>query len=62
MKFFYEKPMQVKFKEKECDWQAGIAYGDKIICCCCGALIKAKDIEEIIPLTWIDITESIIGE
>ena len=67
MKFF-EKPTQVKFydSENEC-WLGGIAYGDVIICGCCGSILEIADFEnpdkEIKEYPkWLNISEEIIGE
>ena len=67
MKFFYEKPTQVKFKESpdvfdEPRWIGGIALEDKVICCECGALVECDDIDEIIDFPWVNISEEILGD
>ena len=67
MKFFYDKPTQVKFKEKPevsdtPRWIGGIAYGDQVICGECGAIVECHDIGEIINLSWVDISEEILGD
>ena len=67
MKFFYEKPTQVKFKECECyvdepHWIGGIAYENFVICCECGATVDCSEIEEIIELPWVDISQEILGD
>ena len=64
---YFDKPMMVKFIEKEeaCDephWTGGIAYYHEIICGECGCVVDLDDVEEIIPLSWISISEEIMGE
>lgn len=45
VKHFYENPTQVLFWELEIeDYVGGIAYGDVIICGCCGGAIEIEDI------------------
>ena len=75
MPYFFETPTQVKFldeAEDEPKYKGGIAYGDVIVCGCCGGVVEIGDLLEhfseqeanliIIPLEWIDISEAIIGE
>ena len=75
MPYFFETPTQVKFlddAEDELKYRGGIAYGDVIVCGCCGGVVEISDLLEcfseqeanliIIPLEWIDISEAIIGE
>ena len=70
-KNYFENPTQVKFYDQFCkDYKFGIAYRDEIICGCCGGIFEIdeiieecpKDIQPIITLKWIDITDSIEGE
>ena len=55
------------------NFTGGIAFEDKIICGCCGGVISIDELYEgadedkftgevIIPMEWIDISETIIGE
>ena len=75
MPYFFETPTQVKFfddAEDEPKYKGGIAYGDVIVCGCCGSVVEISDLLQyysdkeanlvIIPLEWIDISEAIIGE
>ena len=75
MPYFFETPTQVKFldnAEDELKYKGGIAYGDVIVCGCCGGVVEISDLLEyfsdeeanliIIPLEWIDISEDIMGE
>lgn len=75
MPYFFETPTQVKFlddAEDELKYKGGIAYGDVIVCGCCGGVVEINDLLEyfseqeakliIIPLEWTDISEAIIGE
>ena len=44
---FYDLPTQVKFYDFDSDepsWIGGIAFEDKIICGCCGAVFEISDI------------------
>ena len=43
---FENEPMQVMFYDGE-DYSVGIAYGDKIICSCCGGLFGIEDVVEM---------------
>lgn len=66
MKKFYEKPTQVRFLENEHitdepHWIGGIAFEDKVICGECGAVIELNDIEAIVELHWISISDEILG-
>ena len=67
MKKFYEVATQVKFIESadvvdEPHWIGGIAYQDYIICCECGSIIELSDIEDIVELPWVSISDEVIGE
>lgn len=69
MTAYYENPTQVcfvdPFESEECGerrWLGGIAHQDFIICGECGGTIELADIDEIIDLPWISISESIIGD
>jgi len=64
MKEYYEQPTQVIFIEeeallergpKEVYWGTGIAYGDVVICNCCGGAISLKEIAYIFEFEdWFD--------
>ena len=59
-KLFFEAPTQVNFYDNG-KYHGGIAYQDKIICGCCGAVIplnlfKEGEVEE---LRWQDISTAI---
>ena len=71
---YFEKPTQVMFYDPDSTdrdvppYSAGIAYGDKIICACCGGVFSIEEIEEtakfddkepLIILPWIDFHEDI---
>lgn len=69
MKLFYDVPTQVKFlniNEEDNSWLGGIAYGEIIICMCCGGVINIEeylgDGGEIIELEWIDLNEEVVGD
>lgn len=67
MKKFYEVPTQVKFIESadvvdEPHWIGGIAYQDYVICGECGGIIDLEDLEDIIELPWVNITDEIVGD
>ena len=75
MKTYFEKPKQVVFADPDNpgEWLVGIAYGDDIICACCGGVFS---IEEVIELAaedgvanaiypyedWVDIAIEIAGD
>ena len=64
---YFETPTQVAFKEgldmtDEPRWIGGIAYRDEIICCECGAVVSTDDVEQIIELPWVSVSEEIIGD
>lgn len=67
----YDCPTQVKFYDVDGDhYVGGIAYGNCIICGCCGGIFEIaevieyapEDVEPIIELEWIDIANEIAGE
>ena len=71
----FERPTQVAFYnvEDKC-YDAGIAYGDEIICLCCGGAIPIDELlqeaeEEaphvkavIISLDWINLRSECLGD
>lgn len=73
---FYDLPTQVKFadfSDDELGWIGGIAFEDKVICGCCGAVFEISDIydeadeigfegEPIKILSWVSISEEIKGD
>jgi hypothetical protein len=69
----FTKPTQVKFLDADYDhYVGGIAYGNEIICGCCGSIFDIDELLEdadptdprpvIIPLEWIDISNEIKGD
>ena len=66
MKRYYETPTQVKwFDDLEDVWVGGIAFGNVIICGCCGNTIELDNFEkrEVVEYEdWIDIEKEIRGE
>lgn len=71
-KMNFDKPTQVMFLDLEQEWQVGIAYGDEIICGCCGGTFEVDEIMELAVKngvkcgihpyeTWNDISEEISG-
>ncbi len=71
----FNVPTQVAYYDIEEDnYIAGIAYGDKIICLCCGGVIDIpeflSDVEKtcpavqfpIIPLSWENLNECCLGD
>lgn len=63
MKQYYDRPTQVIFIEednlmrgpKEVHWETGIAYGDSVICNCCGGVISLDEIAYIFEFDeWYD--------
>ncbi len=71
----FERPMQVAFYnvEDKC-YDAGIAYGDEIICMCCGGIIPIDELLEevaeiapevkapVIQLSWENLREECLGD
>ena len=71
----FERPTQVAFYnvEDRC-YDAGIAYGDEIICMCCGGVIPINELLEevaevdpwvkavIIPLAWENLRDECLGD
>ena len=70
MKKFYDVPTQVKFENPDATdgWSYGIAYGDCIICGCCGGVFPIEELNEdgiaieSYEAHWKDITKAIKGE
>ena len=67
MEFYFEYPVQVKFKDEAMvengeDYLGGIAYQDFIICGECGGIVRACIVSDMIELPWVDINECIAGE
>jgi hypothetical protein len=61
--FIFDAPTQVMFRiEGEEDYKGGIAFGDKIICGCCGGIVEFDDCEIIETLPWCDISNEILGD
>ena len=71
----FDVPTQVAFYDAENEiYNGGIAYGDTIICLCCGAAVDIEDyIDEmednypevqfpIIPLSWVDLSYECLGD
>ena len=72
MKNFYECPTQVKFWDYDNhEWNYGIAYGDEIICGCCGGIFEIDEVIEYgkdevqMPIheckSWVDLSNEIYG-
>ena len=68
---FFDVPTQVAFWDDDGMYHAGIAYGEEIICACCGGVQEIKEIYEFAPSdvepivvykSWVDFEESIIGD
>lgn len=69
--YYFDSPTQVKFWDIDGNrYVGGIAYGDKIICGCCGSVMEIKEVvefapsyvEPIVDMDWIDISYDIMGE
>lgn len=69
----FERPTQVAFYNIENDcYDAGIAYGDEIICLCCGGIISIEELLEetsgtevrapIIQLSWENLRYECLGD
>ena len=70
-KMYFENPTQVVWIDESGQKQAGIAYGDVIICGCCGGTVAIDEIYEFAPegvenpiteLEWTSICEEIGGD
>ena len=63
-KSYFDRPTQVVFADPDNpgDWLVGIAYRDEIICCECGAVVSIEDVEQIVELPWVSVSEEIIGD
>ena len=66
---WFDVPTQVAWFEEE-HYCAGIAYGDEVICACCGGVTSIEEIIEFAPRGvapiviyehWYDFTETTIG-
>lgn len=70
-KTYFEQPTQVVWVDEDNHAHAGIAYGDVIICGCCGGTQEISEIYEFAPegvenpiteLEWTSIREEIGGD
>ena len=70
-KMYFENPTQVVWVDEDNHIHAGIAYGDVIICGCCGGTQEIVEIYEFAPegvenpiteLEWTSIREEIGGD
>lgn len=72
---YFDDPTQVAFYDAENKiYNGGIAYGDTIICLCCGATVDIEDylneMEEnypeiqfpIVPMYWVNISDECLGD
>ena len=59
----FERPTQVVFIDpNDGQTMAGIAYGDEIICGCCGGIFEVAEVEHIFQYdNWVELTDTIIG-
>lgn len=70
IKTFYETPTQVMFHNSNGVYNFGIAWGNKIICACCGGIFEVEKVLEFAledqPAiyeysTWTDLSDEIYG-
>lgn len=62
MKSFYDVPTQVKFfSPEDNEIIAGIAYQNVVICGCCGGIFELDEVQIIEDLSWISLTDEILG-
>lgn len=70
-KMYFEQPTQVVWADEDNHAHAGIAYGNVIICGCCGGTQEIAEIYEFAPegvenpiteLEWTSIREEIGGD
>lgn len=68
----FDEPTMVKFYDPESrDWHGGIAYGDEIICACCGGILEIAEIigcaeedgveDPIQVLIWVNLQDELLG-
>ena len=67
----FDVPTQVAFWDFDGEhWTGGIAYGDTIICGCCGGIVEISEVYEFAPADidplkvfsdWVDLSLEIIG-
>ena len=51
----FDRPIQVKFLDTDAEepiWIGGIAYGDYIICGCCGGMLPLRDFWDDVEEGW----------
>ena len=57
-----DSPTQVKFFDPDSqETLYGIAFGDIIICACCGGVFEASEVESIENLSWTNLIDAISG-
>ena len=63
-KIFFEKPAQVKFQELDGGINYGIAFGDNIICGCCGGVFPIDNEVSILKEYdfWVSLHDEIKGD
>lgn len=61
---YFDKPTQVVFRDPDNEegFIGGIAYRDEIICGCCGGIFELNEVEDLLSIDWIDISDSIRGD
>ena len=65
---FYDVPTQVSFLPSEADLidtydlLFGIAFGDIIICGCCGAVFEVNECDIFEDLPWVSVSDEIRGD
>ena len=67
----FGRPVQVQFYDHDGAIRGGIAYGDEIICGCCGGIFTIDEIYEFAPAdvdvpiipykSWVDLEDTIVG-
>lgn len=60
---YFDCPTQVLFRDPDNEegFIGGIAYRDEIICGCCGGIFELNEVSDLLPIDWIDISDSIRG-
>ena len=71
---YFDIPKQVRFFDYQDNrWIGGIAYGDRIICGCCGSVFEISEIYDDVPESeilnpiipfgeWMNIEDAICGD
>ena len=62
MKNWYDIPTQVKWMDEEENIHGGIAFGDTMVCACCGGAVPLDEANILKELEWISLDAEILGD